>query len=763
MKKKLLLSVRLKMKPLLWFAMFVMMLMAKSYSQPYNYYLNIPVTQFGNPVTPVSNAWTGGFNTPSFSTIDLNGDGIKDLFVFEKEGTSGNYFRYTTYINHGTANQVDYEYAPEYKKCFPKNLHDWALLVDYDCDGREDIFTYTNTGGMTVYHNDYDSNGLKFHKVYDLVYSDYYGFPANLFVAANSQPALVDVDNDGDLDVLTFASTSFRIEYHQNLAEENFGRCDTLVYNLASDCWGHFGLTGNDCRFLLNDSVGCNLPGPRNASYDLSKIDNRHSGFCAIAPDMDGDGDKEFINGDVNCSYLEFFTNGGTIMHANMISCDTLYPSNNAVGNPPAYLGRNQLGPHYFDVDNDGKKDLVVAPCAGSSKSFNNVMFYKNTSSNTINDFTYIKNSLFVDDMIETGSGANVTLTDIDGDGLQDMIIGNYLYEDENIANNHVAIAYYRNTGTAALPAFNLVTTDFANTSSTGEDGFFPTFGDLDNDGDKDMIVGSSTLGYGYLYYYENVGGNYILTIIHIPASNGNPINVGAFSTPVLVDLNRDGKLDLVIGEKIGNLNYYENTGTVTNFAFTYQTGNLGGVNVTKMWNDIYGFSAPFFYDSIAGSSHFYQLMVGSLSGYVYRYNNIDNNLSGNFNLVDSMCMYEPIRSTVAGTDINGDGKMDFLVGNYAGGVTWYSNGSTVSINEVKAQNLFNVYPNPAKNNLYIKFEKAARHEIIISDMLGKTMYASYKNSFSQTLDVSKWSNGMYICKVVEDGIVTNKKFIVRH
>ncbi|MFI5173180.1 MAG: FG-GAP repeat domain-containing protein, partial [Chitinophagales bacterium] len=145
---------------------------------------------------------------------------------------------------------------------------------------------------------------------------------------------------------------------------------------------------------------------------------------------MDGDGDKEFINGDINCEHLEYFTNGGTLLSANMVSCDTIYPANNAVGNPPAYLGRSQLGPHYFDVDNDGKKDLIVAPCAVYSKNFNNVLFYKNNTSNTINDFTYVKNSLFVDNMIELGSGANVAVTDIDGDGLKDMIIGNKSYVD---------------------------------------------------------------------------------------------------------------------------------------------------------------------------------------------------------------------------------------------------------------------------------------------------------------------------------------------
>ncbi|HKR03516.1 MAG TPA: T9SS type A sorting domain-containing protein [Bacteroidia bacterium] len=732
-----------------------MVLISAGYAQSYKPYLNIPVTQFGNPVTPMANAWTGGFNTPSFSQIDMNGDGKKDLFVFEKEGASQYYFRYTTYINHGTANQVDYQYAPEYKEKFPKGMHDWAILVDYDCDGYEDIFTYNYTGGMTVYHNDYLSLGyLKFHKEIDLVYTLYFGFPANLFVASNSQPALVDVDNDGDLDVLTFAISSFLVEYHQNLAEENFGRCDTMVFNMATGCWGHFGLTGDTaCTAVFG--VSCRQA-PYHPTNDVAHLEHLHSGFCAIAPDMDGDGDKEFINGDINCMSLQYFENGGTLLSANMTSLDSLYPSQHPLGTLPASLGRSQLGPHYFDVDNDGNKDLIVAPCGVNSKNFNNVLFYKNTTNNTINDFTYIKNSLFVDNMIELGSGANVALIDIDGDGLQDMIIGNYYNDTEIPSGTHVAIAHYRNTGTASSPAFSLVTTDFANASTTGFMALSPTFGDMDNDGDKDMITGSDD---GFLEYYQNISGNYILTQVQILASNGNAIDVGGNAAPFIVDLNRDGKLDLVIGEKSGNLNYYENTGTINNYAFTFVTSALGAVNVTLIGQDIYGYSAPFIYDSLGH----YQLMVGSLSGFVRKYDNIDGNLSGNFNLIDSTFFYEPIRSTIAGTDINNDGKIDFLVGNGSGGAAWYSNGSTVSIDEIQTQNSFNVYPNPAENVLYLKFEKIAKREIIITDMLSKTVFSSYKNSFGETIDLREWSNGMYVCKVVEDGIVSNKKFIIRH
>src|SRR4030095_16048419 len=142
----------------------------------------------------LKNPWVGGFDAPIFSAIDLNGDGIKDLFAFDKSGN-----RISTYLNSGTPNTVDYKFAPEFKKKFPDTMHDWTLLYDYNCDGKEDIFTYSHAAGMTVYRNDYSvQTGLKFNLAYSLVMSDYGPITTNLYVSPVNLPALTDVDYDGD-------------------------------------------------------------------------------------------------------------------------------------------------------------------------------------------------------------------------------------------------------------------------------------------------------------------------------------------------------------------------------------------------------------------------------------------------------------------------------------------------------------------------------------------------------------------------------------
>src|SRR5882762_7790342 len=72
--------------------------------------------------------WAGGLNFCQFYTIDLNQDGIKDLFVFDH--CSNSISKISTFINKGTANIPDYVYAPVYREKFPE-LHDWVIPADY--------------------------------------------------------------------------------------------------------------------------------------------------------------------------------------------------------------------------------------------------------------------------------------------------------------------------------------------------------------------------------------------------------------------------------------------------------------------------------------------------------------------------------------------------------------------------------------------------------------------------------------------------------
>ncbi len=99
-----------------------------------------------------------------------------------------------------------------------------------------------------------------------------------------------------------------------------------------------------------------------------------------------------------------------------------------------------------------------------------------------------------------------------------------------------------------------------------------PTFADLDGDGDLDAIVGEYD---GFLNYYQNTGSS--SAPAYTPQTgSANPFNgidVGLSSKPTFADLDGDGDLDAIVGERDGTLNYYQNTGSSTAPAYTQQTG----------------------------------------------------------------------------------------------------------------------------------------------------------------------------------------------
>ena len=229
--------------------------------------INIPVTKNGNQLV---NPWAGGLNSPQLSTIDLDGDGIKDLVVFDNG-------RITTYINNGTAGQVDYHYAPEYISAFPE-MHAWALFVDYNCDGKEDIFTYGN-GGIMVYRNVTLTSGLQFVLQTTQINSMYGTILSNIYCNSMTLPGLADIDGDGDLDILSFAISDETIEFHKNYSIENYGTCDSLTFALDTSSWG---------------GILIMKPNPDNPDGLVSRVNSPKKGNI-LAIDNDGDGDMDLL------------------------------------------------------------------------------------------------------------------------------------------------------------------------------------------------------------------------------------------------------------------------------------------------------------------------------------------------------------------------------------------------------------------------------------------------------------------------------------
>ncbi len=80
------------------------------------------------------------------------------------------------------------------------------------------------------------------------------------------------------------------------------------------------------------------------------------------------------------------------------------------------------------------------------------------------------------------------------------------------------------------------------------------------------------------------------------------------------------------------------------------------------------------------------------------------------------------------------------------------------------AQNNASLFPNPASDNISIRIKSQfSKGAICVTDMLGREIYKSELTGINQSIDVSQWVNGMYICNVIAEGKVSIQKFVVNH
>jgi len=692
---------------------------------------DIPVIE--NGVT-LSDPWIGGMNLPMYLPADLNNDGTEDLVIFElKNGRTYTYL----YENN------DYKYHLEYQDNFPANSS-WIILEDYNCDGITDLFGFNENFSTAIYKGYFDAdNRLAFEMVIAELYDD---LGDKTFADTDDPIKVLDIDNDGDLDILTVSEDAQTMFHYENLSQDMGYGCDSLIFNFQSPCWGDFR--------MLTSLDGIEL----NIDCDVNLTDEKEKDGIHVVPkisviDMDGDTDKDLLIGYVLDGSLNLLENTGSPDIEEFDAIQTNYPFDEPIDFP------NAVTTFHLDIDKDGTKDLLASRgrLIGNI-SFGKVdMYYRNTGTDAAPQFEYQQDDLLSEHMIDVGRLSKPAIGDYNNDGLDDLIITSHYGVGASTESNYL-VSLYENVGTNTEPAFELITEDFAGLGTMALPYLKLTFGDLDDDGDDDFIFGYQT---GVLIHYRNDGG--VFTMIGEVGED-----IGLYSAPELIDINQDGLLDLIVGEGNGNLNYFENVGTTTNPVFNLVTDFWGQIDVREPGSG-QGHSVPALYEYPDTAD--IELLVGNFQGKVKRYDfDYQVDYSDIFNLLNQniLSVTKNNNSNVVLGDFDNDSQLDIIEGNSLGGLTYFEEKDlfvTTNSPQNEGENIY-LISNFVTGQLKISSKKhTSNSPLILSvfDPIGRLKYQQRNVNFSENslieINLQNLPSGFYFLQIYQNQSQKNYSF----
>jgi hypothetical protein len=191
---------------------------------------------------------------------------------------------------------------------------------------------------------------------------------------------------------------------------------------------------------------------------------------------------------------------------------------------------------------------------------------------------------------------------------------------------------------------------------------------DLDGDGRLDILSGSWP---GELYLFRGGPGHTFAPGETLKDRRGSAIKVGSASAVHAADWDRDGDLDLLIGNIAGEVHFVRNEGSARSYEFgTAHKLEADGTPIGVPHGDAGPFVADWDDDGKL------DLLVGTGAGSVLWYRNTGSgkepSLQAARTLVPDSAEARGARATrgtrakVCATDWNGDGRLDLLVGDFA-------------------------------------------------------------------------------------------------
>ncbi len=428
----------------------------------------------------------------------------------------------------------------------------------------------------------------------------------------------VDMDGDGDADVLSASDGDDTIAWYENDGDGNFmphtitSSAPNALSVYAADLDGDGDMdvlatsyirfidytTSSSYQYLNNRVIWFENDGNQNFTIRPVSTDVRGP-QTVFAADVDGDGDTDVLAGDFDSVF--WFENDGE----GSFTTRVVDSSNNVKSVFAA------------DVDGDGDMDVLSAYSGY-------VIFHENDG---LEDFTSHT-------ITDSALGAHsVFAADINGDGRLDVVSAAQRYDE---------VTWYQNLGNGSFAAHSI---------STSADGVASVFvADLDSDGDMDIL--SASWWDDKISWYEN-RGYFTEHVISTSADLAESV--------FAIDVDSDGDMDVLSASRRDDkIAWYENDGAenfVEHAVDTWPGSADGACSVFAADMDADGDM-----DVLAASRE-----DDRIAWY-------ENDGQENFTAYDITTSADDARSVFA-ADLDGDGDMDVLSASYDDDtITWYEN-----------------------------------------------------------------------------------------
>lgn len=420
-------------------------------------------------------------------------------------------------------------------------------------------------------------------------------------------PALADIDNDGDLDLFILESNSIKFFLNTGTSSEG-------AWILASD----------------------NYAGIDFGNYELTTIK---------LVDMDSDSDFDLFVGGLILDQDDSYT----IFHFKNQGSSEVPVWQQVIDSPVAALtSNNTVHFDFADLDADGLKDFYIyrlEPWGGTSDLMHGDLL-RFTNTGTSQQPTWSTNGAPVlHTSVYEVEERYLSFIDIDGDEDLDLYTDNLLLLNNQSSFTQSDVNYLDTFG-----------------------GWWYTFADIDDDGDKDYFVAKRTVNNSSIKHYENKGSPFSTSWEFITDEFGGFRSRGVDMSPSLADIDSDGDLDLFLS--LGD----STTGTVTFLR------NVGDRKTPLFINE-----TPFLFTTESGppilkfadidGDEDLDIFMGCMTNSIRFYDNVGGKYDPDWQL-DSVDYVSDCGDWAVPElfDVDNDGDYDMFVGNRSGTIRYYRN-----------------------------------------------------------------------------------------